>query len=91
MENNPVSKVPAADYNNYVIYAKKCSIIELNNKEYLYIFNGKPKDGWDDFIVIKKYIFYDNNLDSNNMQDIPTKVIRAPFSKLILIKLFYFM
>ena len=80
-ENNPVSKVPAIDLNDYVIYAKKCSIIELNNKEYLYIFNGKPKDSWDDFIVIKKYIFYDNKLNSDNLQDTPVKVIKALFSR----------
>ena len=80
-ENNPVSKVPAVDLNNYVIYSKKCSIIELNNKEYLYIFNGKPKDSWDDFIVIKKYIFYDNKLNSDNLQDTPVKVIKALFSR----------
>ena len=80
-ENNPISTIPAVDFNNYVIYAKVCSIIELNNKEYLYIFNGKPKDGWDDFIVIKKYIFYDINLNSDNTQNIPTKVIRAAFSR----------
>ena len=80
-ENNSFSKILAADLNNYVIYAKKCSIIELNNKEYLYIFNGKPKDGWNDFIVIKKYIFYDSKLNLENMHDIHIKEISAPFSR----------
>ena len=80
-QNISFSKVPAVDFNNYVIYSKKCSIIELNNKEYLYFFNGKPKDSWDDYIVIKKYIFYDNKLNLDNMHDIPTKEIKALFSR----------
>ena len=72
-QNILVSKVPTADFNNYVIFSKKCSLIELNNIEYLYFFNGRRPEniqGIDNFLIIKKYIFYDTKLDSDNMTDI---------------------
>ena len=83
-EYEPVSKVSAVDLNQFVNYAKYCPFIELNSKEYLYFFTGKHKDddGWNNFyIIIKKYIFYDNILNLDNMQDIPTKAIRASYSR----------
>jgi hypothetical protein len=74
-----VSKVFAEDLNNYIIYSKKCSIIEFNNKEYLYIFNGKNANK--DFLVIKNYIFYYSKINLDNMHDIDIKEIKAPFSR----------
>ena len=81
-QNILVSKIPAYDINNYIIFSKMCSLIELNNKEYLYFFHGRRYEiSLDSYIIIKKYIFYDNILSTDNMKDIFTKEIGASFAR----------
>jgi hypothetical protein len=68
-ENIQFSKILVEDFGNYIIYSRKGSIINLNNKEYLYFFLGQSKIDWQYYIVLKKFIFYDNNINKNNVNE----------------------
>ena len=65
------------DFNNYVIYSYKSQLIELNTnineKEYLHIFEGQLKDNFyftKFYFVLNKYYFYDNILNDTKITQI---------------------
>ena len=65
------------DFNNYVIYSYKSQLIELNTnineKEYLHIFEGQLKDNFyftKFYFVLNKYYFYDNILNNTKITQI---------------------
>ena len=69
-ENNIVfSKISIYDFGGYLIYSRKGSIIELNDREYFYFFigNGYDEGSWNPSGILKKFIFYDNNIDKDNV------------------------
>ena len=71
-DNNIVfSKISMYDFGGYLIYSRKGSIIELNDREYFYFFigNGYNEGNWNPSGILKKFIFYDSNIDKYNVNN----------------------
>ena len=85
--NLTFNKISINDFGNYVIYSRKGSIIELNNKEYLYFFLGKNKNDHTHYVVLQKFSFYDNNINKDNLNEKwlteEEKSIRVPYSRVV--------
>ena len=70
--NISCSKIGASEFGNYIIFSKRGSIIELNNKEYIYIFIGQILSDMsyrNYYLVLEKYIFYDTNINKRNLNN----------------------
>ena len=69
--NLAFSKISIYDFGGYLIFSRKGSIIELNDREYFYFFigNGYNEGNWNPSGILKKFIFYDNNIDKYNVNN----------------------
>ena len=68
--NIPFSKISIWDFGGNIIFSKRGSTIDLNNKEYLYFFVGQYYNAdWYYKAFLKKYIFYDYNIDKDNVNE----------------------
>ena len=65
----PFSIVSVRDFGDYIIYSTKGSVIELDNKEYLYFFAGQSYKDNQYRYVLKKYKFFDINLNKENINE----------------------
>ena len=65
----PFSIVSVWDFGDYIIYSMKGSVIELDNKEYLYFFAGQSYKDYQYRYVLKKYKFFDINLNKENINE----------------------
>ena len=71
LDNNNItfSKISVWDFGGYIIYSRKGSVIELNNKEYLYFFLAQSYNDWKYYAVLKKFVFFDNNINKENFNE----------------------
>ena len=89
LDNNNItfSKILISDFSNYIIYSQKGSVIELNNKEYLYFFLAQNQNDKKHYIVLRKYTFYDNNINKYNIKEKclieEKKAFRTHFSRVV--------
>ena len=68
--NIPFSKISVWDFGGNIIFSKRGATIDLNNKEYLYFFVGQYYNtDWYYKAFLKKYIFYDYNIDKDNVNE----------------------
>ena len=85
--NIPFSKM-SHKFHDYIIYSRKGSIIELNNKEYLYFFLGKKNNNDPSNLVIEKYSFYHNNITEENLNTYfqlnTTKEFQIKYSRIVI-------
>ena len=68
-DNISFSKISVWDFGGYIIYSIKGSIIELDNKEYLYFFMAQSYNDWKYYAVLKKFVFFDNNINKENINE----------------------
>ena len=89
LDNNNItfSKILITDFSNYIIYSQKGSIIELNNNEYLYCFLAQNQNDRKYYVLIRKYSFYDNNINKDNINTKflieEKKAIKTHFSRVV--------
>jgi len=80
--NIPFSKLSYL-FHKYVIYSRKGSIIELNNKEYLYFFIGSENNNGLYKLVIEKYSFNHNNITQENFHLEYMKDFQIQYSRIV--------
>ena len=71
IDNNdiPFSIVSIYDFCDIEIYSRKGSIIELDNKQYLYFLSGKNYKTGAFYLSLKKFQFFDINLNKDNINE----------------------
>ena len=65
--NITCNKIKSEDFGGFIVYSRRGSIIEFNNKEYVYAFMGQSTSDWRHYLVLQKFIFYDTNINKDNL------------------------